>query len=170
MSSGLERIKVRFGCEIDENLISKAYTFLQSKALAEPIVQDSYMEKEQEAQWLLTFIEANDLYFDELKFSVYLDEGAEQKVFFDEENAKVYKLNDVIFYVNWTQYFESLLIHNILFSETKYELSGFMSINNILYSVIQQDYIRPTEKTKIEKVREFMYSKGFVTKKKNDRI
>jgi hypothetical protein len=32
-----------------------------------------------------------------LKFSIYLDEGAEQKVFFDDEKSKVYKLNYAIF-------------------------------------------------------------------------
>jgi Serine/Threonine/Tyrosine Kinase found in polyvalent proteins len=119
---------------------------------------------------LATYIERNDLYFDDLRFSVYLDEGAEQKVFFYSEESKVVKLNDAIFYVNWSQYFESLIVHNILFPETKYELLGFVKVNEILYSAISQDYIESTEKTKLDHVKAYMSSKGFTIKKKNDYI
>lgn len=170
MIFGLERIKSRFECDIEDTLISKVLTFLQSESLSKLQNNDIYVEKEKEAEILKSYIEAKKLYFDELRFSVYLDEGAEQKVFFDAEKSKVYKLNDAVFYVNWSQYFESLLLHNILFRETKYELLGFVIINKSLYSVVQQDYISPSEKTKIESVKDLMFSKGFVIKKRNDYI
>jgi hypothetical protein len=105
-----------------------------------------------------------------LKFSIYLDEGAEQKVFFDDEKSKVYKLNYAIFYVNWTQYLESLMIHNILFPETKYEIEGFLKINTTIYAVVSQSYILPSERTDIEMVRRYMNAKGFVIKRKNDYV
>jgi len=170
MISGLERIKARFKCDIEDTLISSVYSFLISDSLGNLQKTDDYVDKDREATLLASYIDNNDLYFDELKFSIYLDEGAEQKVFFDDEKSKVIKLNDAIFYVNWSQYFESLIVHNILFSETKYELLGFVKINEILYSAISQDYIRPTTKTNIEFVREYMISKGFTIKKRNDYI
>ena len=126
MISGLERIKTRFECDIEDTLTSKVYSFLQSESLAKVQNIADYVDKETEAEMLESYIESNNLYFDDLKFSIYLDEGAEQKVFFDAEKSKVYKLNDAIFYVNWPQYLESLLVHNILFKETKYDLLGFI--------------------------------------------
>jgi len=170
MISGLARIKTRFECDIEDTLMSKVYSFLQSESLVK--LQDiaNYVDKEAEAEMLESYIESNNLYFDDLKFSIYLDEGAEQKVFFDAEKSKVYKLNDAIFYVNWSQYLESLLVHNILFKETKYDLLGFIKINRVMYSVVQQDFITPSDKTKIESVKDLMFSKGFVLKKGNDYI
>lgn len=170
MILGLERIKARFGCDIEDTLISSVYSFLISDSLGNLQKTDDYVDKDKEATLLASYIDDNDLYFDELKFSIYLDEGAEQKVFFDDEKSKVIKLNDAIFYVNWSQYFESLIVHNILFSETKYELWGFVKINETLYSAISQDYIEPTEKTNLDLVRKYMLSKGFIIKKKNDYV
>lgn len=170
MISGLEKIEARFECVVENTLISKVYSYLYLEASNYLKNKADYFDKEKETEFLATYIESNDLYFDELKFSIYLDEGAEQKVFFDDKNLKVIKLNDAIFYVNWSQYLESLIVHNILFKETKYELLGFIIINKIIYSVVQQDYIAPTEKTKIESIRELMFSKGFSIKKKNDYI
>jgi len=170
MISGLERIKTRFECDIKDTLTSKVYSFLQSESLGKVKNIADYIDKETEAEMLESYIESNNLYFDDLKFSIYLDEGAEQKVFFDAEKSKVYKLNDAIFYVNWSQYLESLLVHNILFKETKYDLLGFVKINRVMYSVVQQDFITPSDKTKIESVKDLMFSKGFVLKKGNDYI
>lgn len=170
MISGLERIKRRFECDIEDTLTSKVYSFLQSESLGKGQNIADYVDKEAEAEMLESYIESNNLYFDDLKFSIYLDEGAEQKVFFDAEKSKVYKLNDAIFYVNWSQYLESLLVHNILFKETKYDLLGFVKINRVMYSVVQQDFITPSDKTKIESVKDLMFSKGFVLKKGNDYI
>ena len=168
MILGLERIKTRFGCNIPDTLISQIYTFLYTETLSSNA--SDYSEKSVEAEILNKYIVTNNLFFDELKFSIYLDEGAEQKVFFNDEKSKVIKLNDAIFYVNWSQYLESLIVHNILFPETRYELLGFLKINETLYSAISQDYIEPTEKTNIDKVRNYMFSKGFTIKKKNDYV
>lgn len=170
MISGLNKIEARFECKIEYNLISDVCLFLQEESKHQLSNSEEYLDKEKEAEILESFILQNNLYFDNLPFSEYLDEGAEQKVFFDLENKKVLKLNDAVFYVNWTQYFESLLIHNILFKETKYELIGFLKMNTTLFSVIQQDYIEPTDKTDIENIKKLMFSKGFTLKKRNDYI
>ncbi len=162
MVSGLERIKSRFKCDIDDNLISQIYAFLNSDKFTDDT--SDYIVKSVEEEILETHIKKNDLFFNDLRFSIYLDEGAEQKVFFNDWNQN-YQAKDAIFYVNWSQYFESLLVHNILFPETKYELLGFVKINEILYSAISQDYIQPSAKTNIEFVREYMISKGFTIKK-----
>lgn len=168
MISGLEKIKARFECDVEDNLISQIYTYLNNETLM--VTSTDYIEKNDEAEILDLYIKTNNSFYHDLKFSIYLDEGAEQKVFFNDEKSKVIKLNEAIFYVNWSQYFESLIVHNILFPETKYELLGFVKINEILYSAISQDYIEPTEKTNLDLVRKYMLSKGFIIKKKNDYV
>ncbi len=170
MRNFFEKIESRFSCRIEESLISSVYSFLQTQMLNGPFENGAYLEKELETKLLKTYINSNNLIFNDLNFAIYLDEGAEQKVFLNEQNNTVLKLNDGIFYVNWSQYFESLLIHNILFTETKYDLIGFLNINDILYSVLSQDYIEPNHKTTIDMVRNYMFSKGFSIKKRNDYI
>ncbi|MGB4959125.1 MAG: hypothetical protein WBO36_06580 [Saprospiraceae bacterium] len=170
MDFGLKRIENRFGCEVDKNLISEVYLFLLNESSTLHAGEGSYLDKEEEAQILLSYIKQQNLYYHGLQFSVFLDEGAEQKVFFDEENKKVIKLNDAIFYVNWTQYFESIIVHNILFKETQYELLGFMVVNELIYSVVSQDYIAPTAKTEVNDIKELLLKKGFSIKKNNDYI
>ena len=78
------------------------------------------------------------------------------------------KLNDGIFYVNWSQYFENLFIHNLLFEHTAYVFKGFVLINEVLYSVVEQCYVKPTSPTDIEAVKKEMFDNGFVLKKGND--
>ena len=97
MFSGLERIEARFECEVENTLISNVYTFLQLESSIILQKTDDYVDKDKEAILLASYIDDNDLYFNDLKFSIYLDEGAEQKVFFDDEKSKVYKLNYAIF-------------------------------------------------------------------------
>jgi hypothetical protein len=165
---GISKIENRFQVKVEHNSLIELLLFLNSIHQDQP--QISYVEKSFEEKLLINYIEEKQLWFDNLQFSTYLSEGAEQKVFFNAQQNKVTKFNDGIFYVNWTQYFESIIIHNILFSETAYDFSGFMMINKTLYAVVEQNYIEPTEKTEIKAIQDLMYSKGFTLKRRNDYV
>jgi Serine/Threonine/Tyrosine Kinase found in polyvalent proteins len=56
---------------------------------------------------------------------MYIGEGAEQRVFLNDDGKSVTKQNDTIFYETWEDYLISLLIHNFLFPATAYQLLGF---------------------------------------------
>jgi hypothetical protein len=60
------------------------------------------------------------------------------------------------------------LLHNYFFPDTFYDLIGFAKENNILYAVVQQNYVSITESTNLEIVKEFMKSNGFVNNRNND--
>lgn len=169
MQANSKRIEQRFEYKLTESLLLSFYEYLESKSLNEKKTE-AYLNKEKETALLISYCRENDLLFDPLPFSTYLDEGAEQKVFHNTELDHVTKLNDAIFYVNWSQYIESILIHNILFPETAYELKGFVLINVTLYAVVEQVYIEPTSPTTITAIRTLMIEKGFVVKKRNDYI
>lgn len=165
---GLSKIETRFEVKVEQSLSSELLVFLST--ISKDQTQNGFTEKSKEEKYLIEYIDKNSLWYENIEFSIYLSEGAEQKVFFNTEKSKVIKFNDGIFYVNWTQYLESILIHNILFSGTSYELLGFIMINKTLYSVVQQDYIKPSEKTEIKDIQNIMYARGFTLKRRNDYV
>lgn len=55
----------------------------------------------------------------------YLTHGGESSVYLHAGNKSVIKINDAIYYATWLEYFNSLLIHNLLFPNTSYRLIGF---------------------------------------------
>jgi hypothetical protein len=123
--------------------------------------------KNQEAERLEDFIFKNNLLIQEIDFTQYVSEGAEQRVYL-KDGEHVIKLNDSIYYSSWKEYLYSLLLHNYFFPDTFYDLIGFTKENNILYAVVQQNYVSITESTNLEIVKEFMKSNGFVNNRNND--
>ena len=163
---GLLKIETRFEVKVEDNLLSELLVFLN--AIDSDQSQNGFVEKSKQEEYLIEYIDKKSLWYENIEFSIYLSEGAEQKVFFNTEKSKVIKFNDGIFYVNWTQYFENIIIHNILFKETSYDLLGFIMINKVLYTVVQQDYIEPSEKTNIADIQQEMFARGFTLKRRND--
>ncbi len=168
LSENILKIQNRFQCIVPNDLITNVYTYLEKHSQDYKTDFENYVSKETEQKLLEEFVLKNNLMYENLPFATYLDEGAEQKVFYFEDDKKVIKLNDAIFYVNWSQFFESLMIHNILFKETNYTLIGFVKINHLLYAVVQQDFIMSNQNTDIEEVRSYMIDKGFSLKRRND--
>ena len=67
--------------------------------------------KEQERQELETYISATQLWVNHIDFDQYVSEGAEQKVYLNDQKT-VLKLNDSIYYNSWEDYLHNLLLHN----------------------------------------------------------
>ena len=85
-----------------------------------------------------------------------------------QNEFKVIKLNDAIYYETWQDYFNNLLLNNFFFPDTAYDLIGFHESENILYAVVQQDFIKWDESTDLENVKKFLAENGFQNKKNND--
>jgi len=125
--------------------------------------------KKQETKRLEDYISKNNLWIENIDFSQYVSEGAEQKVYL-KDSEHVLKLNDSIYYNSWKDYFYNLLLHNYFFSDTAYELLGFTKDNEVLYAVVKQNYVSITSNTDLEKVKEFLTLNGFVNNRNNDYI
>jgi hypothetical protein len=123
--------------------------------------------KEQETQILIDYAETQELWFKNIDNSKYIGEGAEQKVYEFSDSNFIIKINDSIFYEFWEDYFYSLLLHNYFFPHLAYEFLGFYRSDK-LYSVVKQPYVRSTENTNLENVKEFLSANGFLNKKNND--
>jgi hypothetical protein len=142
--------------------------YLSGKKETISTAEKEQLGKEQETQILIDFIEAEGLWVQDLDESKYIGEGAEQKIYEHADPNFVIKLNDRIFYALWEDYFNSLLIHNFFFPHLSYELLGFCRKQGALFSVVKQPYVKATETTNLDHVRDFLSVNGFINKKGND--
>ncbi|HZV69544.1 MAG TPA: hypothetical protein VFG10_08370 [Saprospiraceae bacterium] len=149
-------------------IIQTITDYLRGKKKAISKVEKTGFNKEQETQGLIDLIETKGLWYNTLDESKYIGEGAEQKIYEYSNPNFVIKLNDSIFYAFWEDYFNSLLIHNYFFPHLAYELLGFYRSEGELFAVVKQPFVKSTESTDLNNVREFLYANGFVNKKEND--
>jgi Serine/Threonine/Tyrosine Kinase found in polyvalent proteins len=151
------------------NLIQTALIFVrESERTSREIEKSQFFNKEDEIKALELFANQNNLWQEALDESKYIGEGAEQKVYFNQDGKSVSKINDAIFYLSWQDYFISLIIHNFLFPSTAYQLLGFYRKENVFYSVVQQPFIESTDPTDLISLRRFLENNGFKHKKNND--
>ena len=154
--------QVRFG-----RTIQAITSYLSESPQPSSEAQDSKQIRAQETKKLESYISENKLWIDNIDFTQYVSEGAEQRVFLkDSEN--VLKLNDAIYYSYWRDYFNNLLLHNFFFADTAYELLGFTKENDNLYAVVQQAYVEITQETDLNQVKIFLKSNGFTNTRNND--
>ncbi len=156
--------EVRFG-----TIIQAVASYLNNSEKSGSEVKSAKYFKKQEEQRLRDYITHNNLWIDEIDFSQYVSEGAEQKVYLNG-TEHVLKLNDSIYYSSWKDYFYNLLLHNYFFSDTAYNLLGFTENDNTLYAVVQQAFVSSTEDTNLESVKAFMAANGFENNRNNDYI
>ena len=164
----LQDIIFRTNSGRESQLIKTAQTYLRESFTASKGIKEKKHSREQEEEKLKEFIQHQNLWISPDSFGTYITEGAEQKVYFPENSNDVIKISDAVFYLFWEDYFNNLLIHNILFSDTAYTLSGFHLKGNRLFAVSKQVFIESTELTNLDNVKQFLSANGFEIKKNND--
>lgn len=75
----------------------------------------------------------------------YLTEGGESKVYLNPDQLSVIKLNDAAYYATWLEYFNSLVIHNLLSPDTAYTFLGFIQKQDVLFAVLKQTFVASDE-------------------------
>jgi hypothetical protein len=73
----------------------------------------------------------------------------------------VYKLNDAIYYATWLEFFNSLVIHNLLFKDTAYTFLGFTEKNNSFQAVLKQPFITSDGPVDLLDVKKLLAFNGF---------
>jgi hypothetical protein len=154
--------QVRFG-----TIIQSIASYLAEGSKSSSEIENSKHFKEEETKKLVSYVAENDLWINDIDFTQYVSEGAEQKVYL-KNSDHVLKLNDSIYYSSWRDYFLNLLLHNYFFADTAYELLGFTYQNEILYAVVQQAYVSITSSTDLNQLKEFLTSNGFQNTRNND--
>ena len=98
----------------------------------------------------------------------YLTRGGESQVYLDDENTHVVKINDAVYYATWLEYFNSLLLHNLIFSDTAYTVLGLINVEHDLYAVVRQPFIIADGQAELEDIRDFLEFNGFQNTRRQD--
>lgn len=141
--------------------------YLSARASASRISKKEKYYKKEESKDLEIYISEENLWLENINFSQYVSEGAEQKVYL-KDNSHVIKLNDAIYYNSWEDYIHNLLLHNYFFPDTAYRLLGFTKQSDILYAVVKQSFVTITEHTNLNQVKIFLTSNGFRNTRNHD--
>ncbi|QBN19709.1 putative polyvalent protein kinase domain-containing protein [Flavobacterium nackdongense] len=125
--------------------------------------------KKEQAKHLDDYITNHNLWITDIAAQEnYLTEGGEAKIYFGKDNKSVIKLNDAVYYFTWLDFFNSILIHNLFFEGTKYELLGFNRSNEMLYAVLKQAFIISDNPVNLKEVKHLLEYNGFENIRRND--
>jgi len=80
----------------------------------------------------------------------------------------VIKLNDGNYYATWLEFFNSILIHNLLFQDTAYTFIGFVEKDNQLMAVLKQPFITSDDTVDLSDIKSFLTYNGFINTRNND--
>ncbi|GAA4320267.1 hypothetical protein [Compostibacter hankyongensis] len=100
--------------------------------------------------------------------SQYLTRGGEAEVYLAKDRRHVIKVNDGIYYATWLEYFNSLVIHNLLFPNTAYSLLGFTENNNKNLCVVLEQSFVEGEQAELNAIKQLLVFNGFVNVKHQD--
>jgi len=140
--------------------IQAASSYLRGSERA--ISSDRSSVKRQDEEKLREYISKNNLWIPFPNPADRFGGGGEAQVYLYGDH--VIKLNYARVYDSWEDYFNSLLLHNLFFPRTHYELIGFTEDDkNVLYAAVKQLYIltKPSDKINLSDVRKFMLDLGF---------
>ena len=124
--------------------------------------------KEEQVTFLRSYAQKEGLWLKSLPLGCqYLTEGGEAKVYLSADGRQVIKFNDAGYYATWTEYFSSLTIHNLLFSNTAYFLLGFTDVQQKLSAVVQQHFVEG-EQASLDHIEGFLNFNGFIKTRRQD--
>lgn len=143
-------------------------SYLRKSQETSALASGSKQNKAEETEELIKYINQHHLWNCDVDFNNFLSAGAEQRVYIHNNN-KVYKLNDSIYYLSWVDYLNNLLLNNYFFPDTAYNLIGFYkSDDNVVYALVEQNYVEANQPTDLNLVKEFLSNNGFLNTKNND--
>ena len=64
----------------------------------------------------------------------YLIRDGESQVYLDIHSTHVVKINDTVYFATWLEYFNILVLHNLIFKDTAY------TMGNVLHAVVRQPF------------------------------
>lgn len=125
--------------------------------------------KEEQVRFIAPYITQHNLWITNLPGNDrFLTRGGEARVYLDVDNKNVIKLNDAIYYATWLEFFNSILLHNLIFENTTYSLIGFSKEDDKLYAVLRQPFIKSDTQVDLTDIKALLEFNGFINTKRND--
>ena len=152
----------------ERTLIQTITSYLRASQKSGTLVKNDKHYKQEETKKLIDYCNKNNLWADDkINFDLFISEGAEQKVYIKNDKT-VFKLNDSIYYSSWEDYFINLSLNNYFFPDTSYLLVGFCMVDETLYALVEQPFVKANQPTDLSLVKEFMLANRFVNTRNHD--
>jgi hypothetical protein len=153
-------------CTTARNFLCGSYP--TSTTVRKDFESQSIIKKEQQ-QKLEEFCINHGLWTEQLPSNQsFLKRGGEARVYLHEDGRHVIKLNDAIYYATWLEFLNSILLHNLIFPNTGYDLIGFSKEGETLIAVLKQPYIISDALADLNDIRAFLEFNGFSNSKRHD--
>ena len=98
----------------------------------------------------------------------YLTRGGEARIYLDNDNRHVIKLNDAVYYATWLEFLNSILLHNLIFTNTSYRLLGFLKQDDSLYAALEQVFVIASAQAELSDIKKFLEFNEFENSRRND--
>ncbi|RFS24956.1 hypothetical protein DVR12_07145 [Chitinophaga silvatica] len=153
-------------CSAIRNLLSQSFG---SNPTIKREFESRSILKEEQACLLKSYAKNNNFWIQTLSSgNQYLTRGGESEIFLATDHRHVIKVNDAIYYATWLEYFNSLVIHNLLFPSTAYEFLGFTSCKeDTLCIILKQPFIEG-EQADLANIKELLTFNGFQNTRRQD--
>ena len=152
-------------CTAIRNLLCRR--FATSTTVKENFEGNAVIKKEQ-AILISEFSAQQNLWFTQLP-STFLARGGEALVYL-QDPGHVIKLNSAIYYATWLEFFNSILLHNLIFANTAYILIGFLKDENDLAAVLRQPFVRSDALVELRDIKKLLEFNGFENNRNYDYI
>jgi hypothetical protein len=125
--------------------------------------------KKEQAEFLKHHSSRRNWWAEELPAeSSFLARGGEAKIYLAPDRKSVIKVNDAIYYATWLEFFNSIVIHNLLFDNTAYTFLGLTEKDNSLLAVLKQPFIKSDASVDLADVKLLLGANGFTNTRGND--
>ncbi len=152
-------------CTTIRNLLSAS--FATSTTVKTDFEGKSVIKKKQ-AQLLEKYSAENNLWVtDLLREDRFLTRGGEARVYLDTDGKNVIKVNDAVYYATWLEFFNSIVLHNLIFPNTAYTLMGFAK-EEALHAVMKQPFINSDGQAELDNIKKLLAYNGFENTRRND--
>lgn len=155
-------------CKAIRNLLCASYP--TSTTVKADFESKAIIKKEQ-VELLEKYISKNNLWVPALPSQErYLTRGGESKVYLHTDGKHVIKINDAVYYATWLEFFNSILLHNLIFENTAYILEGFIKEELALYAVLKQPFITTDVQVDVNDIKKLLIFNGFENTKRQDYV
>lgn len=155
-------------CTAIRNLLCRS--FATSTTVKKEFESQSVVKEEQK-KFLENYCDSHNLWITDLPGDDrYLTRGGEARVYLDVGNKNVIKLNDAVYYATWLEFFNSIILHNLIFANASYQLLGFAKENDVLHAVLKQPFIKAEAQIELGDIEKFLSFNEFYNYKRNDYV
>lgn len=128
--------------------------------------ESKFIIKEEQAKALAQYARENGIWNKKIPGDwQFIAKGGESQVFLSPDSKSVFKANDAIYYATWLEFFQSLLIHNLIFPDTAYSCIGFTMVEISgelkLAVLLQQPFVQISQNAELADIQAYLINNGF---------